>query len=386
MTELATLTPTAIDAMVFIESVRIVGRHRYALGNLDELAKSIADVGLLNPITLTRDTRLVAGHRRLEACRRLGWSEIPARFIDSLDDAAKLLRAERDENTCRKEMLLSELASLGEALYELEERNARQRMAEAGRKSAPGRSAEKGVELVPHLSAETEQAKARDLVGEALGMSGRTYSDLRGVYLAATDPETPEPERVLAKAALDKMDRTGSVKPAAKEFRQQQRAKRDAQEAKAAALGDQPSATPVPPADERDDPDWVPPANDSSRKASTQRRGLIRSLAGQGWSSQQIGKHLGVLDVTVRRIARDEGITIRADEALGQRQRKIDSNRIVRETVATLDGLAMGLQLIAYDDLDPTEIENWATSLGDSIRLLTGLKKQLSNRMKEMTL
>lgn len=216
-------------------------------------------------------------------------------------------------------------------------------------------------------------------------MSGRTYSDLRSVYVAATDLESPEPERALARAALDKMDRTGSIKPAAQEFRRQQRAKRDAQDAKAAALAEEAPA-PAKPEEIRDDPNWIPSKSDSSPRAAAQRRNLIRQMAGQGHSSEQIGARLGILDVTVRRIARAEGITIRADEALGGRQRKIDSNRIVRETVAMLEGLDMGLQLVNYADLDPAEIESWVTSLGDSIRVLTGMKKQLTNRMKEMTL
>lgn len=380
-----TVKPTAIDALVHIESVRVVGRHRYALGNLDELAKSIADVSLLNPITLTRDSRLVAGHRRLEACRRLGWSEIPVRFIDSLDDAAKLLRAERDENTCRKEMLPSELASLGEALYALESESARDRVREAADR---GRATRHGLGSGEVSGAQTEEVTgdARDKVGEALGFSGRTFTELRNVYLTATDPDVPEPERVLAKAALDRMDRGAGIYSTARDFRRQQRAKRDAQDAKAAALADGPKPTGPEPAAEKVDPDWVPPAGDSSRRASTQRRDLIRRLADRGHSSEQIGGRLGILDQTVRRIAREQGITIRADEALGQRQRKIDSNRIVRETVAMLEGLDMGLQLVNYAELDPAEIESWVTSLGDSIRVLTGLKKQLTNRMKEMTL
>ncbi len=381
------LAPTAIDAFVHIESVQVVGRHRYALGNLDELAASIADVDLLNPITLTRDSRLVAGQRRLEACRKLGWAEVPVRFIDSLDDAARLLRAERDENTCRKEMLPSELASLGEALYALEERAAKERMAEAGRSAAPGRPAERGGSNATPLAPGAEENKARHLVGEALGMSGRTYTDLRYVYKAATDADTPEPERVLARAALDGMDRTGSIRPHASEFRRQQRAKRDAQEAKAAALAEPVAPGAAKPEETRDDPNWIPSKGDRSPKASAQRRNLIRQLAGQGNSSEQIGARIGILDQTVRNIAREEGITIPADEALGARTRKkIDSNRIVRETVAMLEGLDMGLQLINFEDLDPAEIEGWATSLGNSIRVLTGLKKQLANRMKEMTL
>ena len=48
---------------------------------LEELARSIAANGLLQPITVTRTEKgwqLVAGHRRLLACELIGWDAIPA--------------------------------------------------------------------------------------------------------------------------------------------------------------------------------------------------------------------------------------------------------------------------------------------------------------------
>jgi len=46
-----------------------------------ELAESIRAAGLIHPITVYETDsgyRLVAGLHRLEACRALGWAEIPA--------------------------------------------------------------------------------------------------------------------------------------------------------------------------------------------------------------------------------------------------------------------------------------------------------------------
>lgn len=52
----------------------IVGfRYRKDLGDLRPLADSIAEVGLLHPIVVTAEGLLIAGQRRLEACRLLGW-------------------------------------------------------------------------------------------------------------------------------------------------------------------------------------------------------------------------------------------------------------------------------------------------------------------------
>jgi ParB family chromosome partitioning protein len=64
-----------------IADIRIGQRHRRDLGDIDALAASISEVGLLHPVVVTPDGRLIAGQRRLEACRSLGWSEVTATVI-----------------------------------------------------------------------------------------------------------------------------------------------------------------------------------------------------------------------------------------------------------------------------------------------------------------
>ena len=124
-----------------ISEIVVDGRHRKDLGALDDLAASIADVGLLHPIVITPDGRLVAGQRRLEACRMLGWTEIPVTVASGLTDAVDALRAERDENACRKDMTPSEKVALGKALEALERPRAKQRQAIAGQMHGRGKIA-----------------------------------------------------------------------------------------------------------------------------------------------------------------------------------------------------------------------------------------------------
>jgi ParB-like chromosome segregation protein Spo0J len=112
---------------VAIGDINIGERHRTDLGDIDGLAASIIDVGLLQPIVLTPELRLVAGRRRLAAMQALGEAEVPAYIVHGLDDAAALLRAERDENTCRKAMTASELHAIGKALEALERPKAAER-------------------------------------------------------------------------------------------------------------------------------------------------------------------------------------------------------------------------------------------------------------------
>lgn len=84
-----------------VGAIRIGERDRSEMGNLDELAQSITAVGLLHPIVVTENLDLVAGGRRLAAVRQLGWTEVPVTVVD-LTSAADVLRAELEENTCRK--------------------------------------------------------------------------------------------------------------------------------------------------------------------------------------------------------------------------------------------------------------------------------------------
>jgi len=93
-----------------------------------------------------------------------------------LDEAGDRLRAERDENVCREEMTIVEKVSLGRALEELERPEAKARMSEGGKKGAPGRTAERSVKVT-----ELSRPQVRDIVGEAIGMSGVSYQRVRGV-------------------------------------------------------------------------------------------------------------------------------------------------------------------------------------------------------------
>jgi hypothetical protein len=96
-----------------IGQLQIGERHRKELGDTDGLAQSISDDGLLQPIGVTPDNRLVFGYRRLAACRdNLGWAEIPTVIVD----IENLTHGEWIENTIRKDLTLSEMVAITDAL------------------------------------------------------------------------------------------------------------------------------------------------------------------------------------------------------------------------------------------------------------------------------
>jgi ParB family transcriptional regulator, chromosome partitioning protein len=65
-------------------------RQVIEMEKIEELAQSIKTYGLLQPVIVRPfqgEYQLVAGHRRMMACQRLGWSEIPA-MVRQLSDSA----------------------------------------------------------------------------------------------------------------------------------------------------------------------------------------------------------------------------------------------------------------------------------------------------------
>ena len=91
------------------KEIIVKNRIRKNLGDLSSLMESISKYGLLNPIVINSKKELIAGHRRLESCKRLGFETVQVRIITSEDPAAKL-EMEIDENLHRKNLSPEELA------------------------------------------------------------------------------------------------------------------------------------------------------------------------------------------------------------------------------------------------------------------------------------
>lgn len=82
-------------------------RQRKELVKIEELAESIARLGLINPIVITSDGILVAGERRLTACKSLGWTHIPTQSTEDLSEY-ELQAIELEENIKRVDLTWQE--------------------------------------------------------------------------------------------------------------------------------------------------------------------------------------------------------------------------------------------------------------------------------------
>lgn len=183
--------PLAIDAIVIGERVR------KDMGDLRSLADSIATHGLLHPVVVNNSCTLIAGHRRLEAVKLLGWDAVPVTFVEVAD----LLSAERDENAARKDFTPTEAVAIGRLIEEEHRKKieTRDSTPEGRRIYAP-----KGTSTLKEAEVE-KFGETTKTASKAVGMSETSYYRAKAVVAAAeADPEKfcDLPER---------MDETGNV-------------------------------------------------------------------------------------------------------------------------------------------------------------------------------
>jgi len=142
--------------LVDISKIIVGDRIRKDFGDIQELAEDIKRNGLINPPTINKGYVLLAGERRLKACKSLGWTQIEVHMLDTKDEAHDL-DVEMSENNMRRNFTGSELAEGIRRQMAIESERARERMAEGGRGG----------------NVSTPSSKARDKAGEAFGISGK---------------------------------------------------------------------------------------------------------------------------------------------------------------------------------------------------------------------
>lgn len=199
-----------------LDAIAVGDRVRKDMGDIESLAESMKRHGLLHPVVVKKDRTLVAGHRRIEAAKRLGWEDISVTMIEVED----LLSAERDENTERKDFTPTEAVAIGRLIEEQERPKALQRRLDG---------AARGGAKAGHVDSTEPVGAVSEIAARALGMGRPKYNQAKAIVAAAES----NPEKFGDLPA--RMDETGNVHGTHKEL-ERRRGGKNGQKPRHAAL------------------------------------------------------------------------------------------------------------------------------------------------------
>lgn len=109
-----------------IKDINIGQRVRDEYGDMESLANSIKEHGLLHPIVVDAHYNLIAGGRRLLACERIGMKEIEAKMLGEISER-ELRVLELEENIRRKDLTALEKSKNLVELAEIKEQELREK-------------------------------------------------------------------------------------------------------------------------------------------------------------------------------------------------------------------------------------------------------------------
>ena len=95
-----------------IDDIKEGAHPRRDAGDLGALGQSIGKLGLLHPLVVDRKNVLIAGGRRLAACRNIGLEQVPCIRLDVEAGNMAALEVQADENLCREPLSCEELERL----------------------------------------------------------------------------------------------------------------------------------------------------------------------------------------------------------------------------------------------------------------------------------
>lgn len=166
-----------------INDVKIGQRVRDEYGDMESLANSIKEYGLLHPIVVDAHYNLVAGGRRLLACERLKWTEIEAKMLGELSER-ELRILELEENIRRKDLTALERSKNLVKLAAIKEQELKEQEFRA--------ESAKNLETERKLGGRPQEPTSIRKISEEIGVPPKTLHDAKQ-HVAAVE-EFPELE------------------------------------------------------------------------------------------------------------------------------------------------------------------------------------------------
>lgn len=191
---------------VSIEAIRLIEARR-SNGVLAPLSDDILGEGLRHPVTLWADGTLISGGRRVRAHLRKGMpSTIRAVFVDTIEDAAKRLLIDNQDDRLAMPMKPTDICRLWEVLKRLDGPAAAKRTDEARRRGVELRKAAMSGKRPKGRGASGGDEYAMGVLAEPFGMSESTASRLWMIWRVAQSEAVDPKRRELAREALAALD------------------------------------------------------------------------------------------------------------------------------------------------------------------------------------
>lgn len=154
---------------IAIDKIEIGERYRRDYGDLEDLAQSIRQVGLLHPIVINEKNKLICGERRLRAFQILGRTSIPCQILD-----VSVLAGEFSENVYRQPFSPTERLAIAEAV----EREMGNRAGRPSKENVPNRA-----QFEPGL-------KTREMAAKKAGFTSKNQLERVATVVELGAPET----------------------------------------------------------------------------------------------------------------------------------------------------------------------------------------------------
>ena len=150
-----------------------------------DIAESVRENGVLEPLVIKSDKTIISGHRRWRAARNEGIEQVPVRIADFESELAE--REALIEFNRQREKTFSQKMAEADEIREIVEQRAQDR------------KKHKDVEdkdTCPDAQ-ESDKGQSRDEIAERVGIgSGRTYDRARTVWDAANEGDETAQEQV----------------------------------------------------------------------------------------------------------------------------------------------------------------------------------------------
>ncbi len=203
----------AIELDRAVDSIIVGARHRNDLGDLDALAVSIAQHGLLQPLTVTLDGVLVCGARRLAAIKQLGWRTVGVWVRSGISDQLGHLLAEQADDKLHKALTPLEVSDLYQEIKKLKAEDAARRKS-ASQFSSENQPGSDGAGNFPAPSLPVGRADEQAAAMIPGAPSYKTLDKIAYLRQIADDPDQPAELQARAAHEVEQVNAGEPVHPA----------------------------------------------------------------------------------------------------------------------------------------------------------------------------